>query len=129
MIFGLPRLLLRRLAHVLAGLLPFANLVVAAHACQPATHLGQSSAMVPLSHCHEALATDPGALCSMHCGADEQSLTTAAPSVAPMPAIAALIVPALAPAQQRGACGIATLPEVSPALHPPHSILFHAFRS
>ena len=37
MIFGLSHLLLRLLAQVLAGLLLLANLVVAAHACRPAT--------------------------------------------------------------------------------------------
>lgn len=129
MISGLSRLLIRRLARALAGMLLFANLVVAAHACQLAAHQGQSSAIVPAADCHEALAADPGALCTLHCRADNQSPTAAAPGVAPMPAIAVLIVPTLAPAQQRVATGITTQREVSPALHPPPSILFHAFRS
>lgn len=128
MISGLSRVLIRRLAQALAGMLLFANLAVAAHACQAAMYRGQSSAMLPPSHCHEAPATDPGALCSLHCS-DEQSPTSAAPGVAPMPAIAVLVVPTLAPAQQRVATGIGTQREVSPALHPPPSILFHAFRS
>lgn len=131
MILGLSRSLLRALARTLAGLLLFAQLATAAHACTLAAHAParaatRASAEMP---CHEAPAVDPGALCARHCNADEQSPSAASPGVAPMPAIAVRVVPALAPALLSAANGIASAEAIAPATDPPPAILFHAFRS
>jgi len=131
MIFGFSRSLLRLLARTLAGALLFAQLVTAAHACTLAAHQVSATAATAstATHCHEAPATDPGALCARHCNADEQSPSAAASGVAPMPAIAVLVVPAIAPALLSGANGIASASDIAPATGPPPAILFHAFRS
>lgn len=125
------RSLLRFLARTIAGVLLFAQLVTAAHACALAAHA--VPAQVPVAqahHCHEAIdAPDPGALCARHCSADEQSPSASTPGVAPMPAIAVLIVPMLAPAQLASANGIGSASDFAPATDPPPAILFHAFRS
>ena len=131
MIPGLPRSLLRVLARTLAGLLLFGQLVTAAHACAFTTHRPGAAATTAsaAAHCHQAPASDPGALCERHCNADEQSPSAAPVGVAPMPAIAVLIVPAIAPAVRSAANGIASARAIAPATDPPPSILFHAFRS
>lgn len=131
MIFGLSRSLLRSLARGLAALLLFAQLVTAAHACALAAHerpAGEAAHAAAMP-CHEAPADDPGALCARHCNADEQSPSAATPAVVPMPALAVLIVPAIAPAQLSAANGIASASDIAPATDPPPAILFHAFRS
>lgn len=130
MVPGIPRPLLRLLARTLAGVLLFAQLVTAAHACALAAHAMPAQAAVASHHCHEAAgAPDPGALCARHCSADEQSPSASTPGVAPMPAIAVLVVPPLAPAQLAAANGIAVASAIAPATDPPPAILFHAFRS
>lgn len=130
MIPGIPRSLLRFLARTLAGVLLFAQLVTAAHACALAAHAMPVQAVAQSHRCHEAPgAPDPGALCARHCSADEQSPSASTPGVAPMPAIAVLIVPMLAPAQLASANGIGSASDFAPATDPPPAILFHAFRS
>lgn len=131
MIFGLNRSLLHWLARALAGALLFAQLVTAAHACALAAHEvpATAAAASAATHCHEAPAADPGALCARHCNADEQSPSAASPGVAPMPAIAVLVVPPIAPALLSAANGIASASDIAPATDPPPAILFHAFRS
>jgi len=131
MVPGISLSLLRFLARTLAGVLLFAQLVTAAHACALAAHAMPAQAAVVVSHhCHEAAgAPDPGALCARHCSADEQSPSASTPGVAPMPAIAVLVVPPLAPAQLAAANGIASASDIAPATDPPPAILFHAFRS
>ncbi len=131
MVPGVSRSLLRILARTLAGVLLFAQLVTAAHACGLAVHaMPAQVAVADSQHCHEAPgAPDPGALCARHCSADEQSPSTSTPAVAPMPAIAVLVVPPLAPAQLASANGIASASDIAPATDPPPAILFHAFRS
>ncbi len=128
---GLSGSLLQLLARTLAGVLLFAQLVTAAHACALAAHaMPAQVAVAPSQHCHEEPGSpDPGALCARHCSADEQSPSASTPGVAPMPAIAVLVVPPLAPEQLASANGIASASDIAPATDPPPAILFHAFRS
>ena len=121
---------MRSLAKLMVGVLLLAQALVAAHACELALgSAAREQAAVAVVHCHEAPVPADDALCVKHCNADEQSLSTLTPGVAPMPAIAVLTVPALSPVEQSGANGIAGATPVSPATDPPPAILFHAFRS
>lgn len=120
------RSLLRALAGWLTGLLLFAHFAIAAHACGLASH---AAAGANAEHCHQAPAVDLNLLCAAHCNADEQSPSSNPSGVPPMPAVAVLIVPAIAPAQACAARGSIVASEIAPATDPPPAILFHAFRS
>lgn len=127
----LSRSLLRALAGWLTGLLLFAHFAIAAHACGLAAHAPapMPAAGANAEHCHTAPAVDPDLLCAAHCNADEQSPFSNPSSVPPMPAVAVLIVPAIAPAQAVAAKAGLVASEIAPATDPPPAILFHAFRS
>lgn len=131
--FLLPRRLLRTLSGLMIGVMLLAQALVAAHACEVVFTAGAAStgasAARGAASCHEAPAADAKGICVKHCVADEQSTGGSVPAVGPMPAIAVLTVPPLAPLAQMSANGIAAAHDTALATDPPPAILFHAFRS
>jgi hypothetical protein len=124
----LSRELRRLVCRILAGVLLFAQLAVAAHACPGVSAPAQASAR-SMPGCHQ-MDPDAAALCAEHCRLGQQSADTASPPTvqAAIPVMLYLLpgepLPALASAGVPAAPD-AAMPAAPP---PPHTVLHCVLR-